>query len=137
MTRSAVVRRPLWLIAKHENDRMVVLTIERGSDGETLPIFSHEEEAKVFLRLGAPGIAWEVRETTGEELISVLCGPCADVKKVALDPLPVVGGEMMVDLVSLGRENFVRNLVGERESSAAIRTTALLTSLSLQDKIPG
>ena len=132
MTRSAVARRPLWLIAKHENGRMVVLTIERGSDGETLPIFSHEEEAEIFLRLGAAGMGWEVRETTGEELISVLHGSCADVKKVALDPLPVVGGEMMIDLVSLGRENFVRNLVGERESS-----TALVTSFDLQKEIPG
>ena len=119
MTRSWVVRRPLWLITKHENGRMVVLTIEHGSDGETLPIFSHEEEAEIFLRLGAPGIDWEARETTAEELISVLCGPCAEVKKVALDPLPVVGGEMMIDLVSLGRENFVRSLVGEREPSAS------------------
>ena len=122
MTRSGAARGPLWLISKHENGRMVVLTIERGNDGETLPIFSHEEEAEMFLWLGAPGTGWEVREIPREELISVLYGPCADVKKVALDPLPVVGGEMMVDLVSLGRENFVRSFVGEREPSAPHRS---------------
>ena len=50
------------------------------------------------------------------ELVSVLYGPCAGVKKVALDPLPPeVGGEEMIGLVSLSRERFVMGLTDEHE----------------------
>ncbi len=104
-------RWPLWLIAKYENCRMRVLTT--GADkGETLPIFSFEEEAESFLGLAAPGSGWRIEVTTPEELTSVLLGPYADVQKVALDPLPVADSAV-VDLVSLDRERFVRNLLDE------------------------
>ncbi len=117
--RSSLARCSLWLIVKHDNARMGVLTIDPGSDREVLPVFSFEEEAEAFLRLWAPGTGWRARQTAAGELVSVLYGPCADVKKVALDPLPVTGGEMMIDLVSLGRERFLRSLMGEREPSAS------------------
>lgn len=112
--RSGAAGRPLWLIAKHENDRTEVLTTHPGSDRETLPIFSYEEEAEMFLWFGAPGASWRTRETTAGELVSLLRGPCADVGKVALDPLPLFGDAAMAGLVSLLREDIVRSLVGER-----------------------
>lgn len=115
LVKSRAARRPLWLIAKHENGRTEVFTIHPGSDGKTLPIFSHEEEAEMFLWLGSPGAGWRARETTAGELVSLLCGPCADVGKVALDPLPLFGDEAMAGLVSLPREDFMRNLIDERE----------------------
>lgn len=70
------------------------------------------------LRFEALGTAWQVREASAGELISVLYGPCVDAKKVALDPLPVVHGRAVMDLVSLGRERFVRTLTDEPEPSA-------------------
>ncbi len=100
----------LWLIAKHENGQMKILTTNPGSERETLPIFSHEEEAEMFLWFGAAGTGWWVRETTVGELVSVLYGPCVGVKKVALDPLPMFDDEAMVNLVSLGRGDFLRTL---------------------------
>ncbi|MDP8974320.1 MAG: hypothetical protein M3N45_14415 [Actinomycetota bacterium] len=115
LAKSGAARRLLWLISKHENGSMEVFTIHSGSGRETLPIFSHEEEAETFLWLGSPGAGWQARETTAGELVSLLYSPCADVEKVALDPLPLFGDEAMGGLVSLLREDFVRNLVDERE----------------------
>lgn len=111
------------MIAKHETSRMAVLTVDHGDAGETLPIFSHEEEAETYLWLAAPAEAgWQARRTTAGELISVLCGPCAGAKKVALDPLPTSNGTEMSNLVSAGRERFLRSLMGEREPWAPRQT---------------
>jgi hypothetical protein len=47
-----------------------------------------EEEAELFLRLGRLGGGWRVREGRRGGIVSVFHGPCADVERVALDPLP-------------------------------------------------
>ncbi len=112
MAKSRVGRRPLWLIANHHNGRLGVFTLEPGSEREALPIFSFEEEAEAFLMLGTPGAEWRARRTTAGELTSLLYGPCANVKRATLDPLPVVSGDMVFDLVGPGREDFLRNFVG-------------------------
>ncbi len=101
--------RPLWVITRQDNGRMDVLTIFHGKNGEAVPVFSFEEEAEMFLQLKTLGTCWQARETTPGELVSLLYGPCAGVKSVALDPLPVVGGEVVADLT--GRDRFVRNLL--------------------------
>lgn len=122
------MRGPLWLIAKHENSRMAVLTVDRG--GETLPVFSYKEEAEAYLWLAGPAEAgWRARKTTAGELISVLYGPCAGAKEVALDPLPAVGGATMVDLVSLGRERFMQSLMNGR-GPLALRQSPLRAGIS-------
>jgi hypothetical protein len=115
--------RSLWLISNHENGRTEVFTIHTGTGRETLPIFSHEEEAETFLWLGSPGAGWRARATTAGELVSLLYGPCAEVGKVALDPLPLFGDEAMGGLVSLLREDFVRTLVDEREPRASCQAS--------------
>ncbi len=102
--------RPLWIIARQDNGRMDVLTTFHGKNGEALPVFGFEEEAEMFLRLKTPGACWRANETTPGELVSLLYGPCAGVKSVVLDPLPVVGGGIFADLT--GRDRFVRNLLG-------------------------
>ena len=103
--------RPLWVIARQDNGRMDVLTISHDKNGEALPVFSFEEEAEMFLQLETPGTCWRARETLPGELVSLLYGPCAGVKSVALDPLPVVDGEIVADLTGRGRDSFVRSLV--------------------------
>jgi hypothetical protein len=112
MARSRAPRRPLWLIANHENARMGVFTLGSDDDKETLPVFSFEEEAEAFLRLGEMGTGWRARESTGGELFSLLHGPCAGVNRVSLDPLPVVDSAMIFDLVGSGREDFLRGFAG-------------------------
>ncbi len=70
-----------WLIVKHENGRIKLLTVD--SDGEeSLPVFSFDEEAETFLSLRAPGTGWRIRETTAGELISLLYGLCSSLRKV-------------------------------------------------------
>jgi hypothetical protein len=104
-----------WLIAKYQDSTIEVLTIRTDGKQETLPVFSSEEEAEISLRFGGVDGGWRVRESSVGELVSVLCGPCAGVKKVALDPSPEMLVEGTVGLVSLLRESFV-NLVMARRS---------------------
>ncbi len=100
-----------WLIAKDRSGRVEVLTIECGGE-QALPVFSFEEEAELFLGLGGVGHGWWVRESGAGEIVSVLYGPCAGVRSVALDPLPEMVSDEAVALVSLSRKRFVEHLVG-------------------------
>lgn len=111
--------RAYWLIAKNEG-RGTTEVLTLASDGkEVLPIFSFEEEAEMFLRLGDAGDEWRVRESRAEELVSVLHGPCADVMEVALDPLPQMLTERTVGLVSLLRERFIERITTRTSSNVA------------------
>src|SRR3989337_4206636 len=101
---------------------MDVLTLgpEENGEEEALPVFSYEEEAEAFLRLQEPGKSWRARETTVEELVSLLYGHCKSIEKVVLDPLPVaVDSRVVVDLTGPGRENFLRNFLAVNRSSLA------------------
>jgi hypothetical protein len=100
-----------WLISKIKDNWMEVFTLCSDGQREVLPVFSYEEEAKVFLRLRGAEKGWQVRESSGGELISVLYGPCAGVTVVALDPSPEMVIEGTVGLVSLHRERFVDLIV--------------------------
>lgn len=96
---------------------MEVLSLDYG-DEEVLPVFSYEEEAEMFLLLGDDvDDGWRVRETGAEELISVLYGPCAGAKKVALDPLPEMMTRRTVGLVSLDRDRFIERIVARTSRS--------------------
>jgi hypothetical protein len=105
-----------WLITKTANGRVGVLTLDCGT-GETLPVFSHAEEAEMFLSLGQAGGEWRVTESRAGGLISVLYGPCACVKEVALDPLPEMVARSTVGLVTLARNRFMDHLTNARRRS--------------------
>ena len=105
-----------WLITKTANGRVQVLTFDCGT-GEALPVFSHAEEAEMFLRLGQAGDEWRVTESRAGGLISVLYGPCACVKEVALDPLPAMVALGTVGLVTLARDRFMDHLANARRRS--------------------
>jgi hypothetical protein len=117
LSSSELARRAHWLIAKHANNQVEVLTI--GPDDEALPVFSFEEEALMYLRLraGTPETGWGTRQTTAGELASVLYGPCASVRKVALDPPPEACGGPLLGLLSVERDEFVRILLEGRCSA--------------------
>jgi hypothetical protein len=104
-----------WLIAEKRNNSMEALTIRTDDAQEVLPVFSSEEEAEIILRFGDVTGGWRARECSVGELVSVLSGPCAGVKKVALDPSPEMVVEGTVGLVSLLRESFM-NLIMARRS---------------------
>ena len=96
-----------WLIAERRSNRIEALTIRTDDEQETLPVFSSGEEAETILRFGGVTGGWRARESSVEELVSVLSGACAGVKKVALDPSPEMVVEGTVGLVSLLRESFL------------------------------
>ena len=100
---------------------MEVLTIDPdGNGGGSLPVFSFKEEAQTFLGLSEDdqeeGRRWRSRETTAGELVSVPMAPCAEVRQVALDPLPLTlgMGRLMASLCSVARERFVEELLRRR-----------------------
>ena len=108
-----------WLIAKNENSRLEILVTGLDGGEEAVPVFSHQEEAEMFLWLWERGCdGWHARESSAGELVSVLSGPCADVERVALDPLPEMVLEKTVGLVSMGRERFVDLVLGRVQTRA-------------------
>jgi hypothetical protein len=57
----------------------------------------------------------EVRETTPGQLVSILYGPCADVGRVMLDPLPEIGARMQINLLlGMDRNDFVESVMRAR-----------------------
>jgi hypothetical protein len=106
-----------WVIAKDAKDglgQLELLTLDLDGTGEALPVFSFEEEAEMFLWLQRTEGGWEVRETTPGQLVSILYGPCADVGKVMLDPLPEIGLSMQISLLGMDRNDFVESVMGAR-----------------------
>jgi hypothetical protein len=109
-----------WLIVKYESSWIDVLSTNLIGGEEALPVFSFEEEARIFFEHRTLGSRWQVRETTGGELISILFGPCASVERVALDPLPEIEVETLVYLASMQREDFVEFLMSKQKLWASI-----------------
>jgi hypothetical protein len=109
-----------WVIAKDAKDtkdgfgQPDLLTVDLDGTGEALPVFSFEEEAEMFLLLQTTEDGREVRETTPGQLVSILYGPCADVGRVMLDPLPEIGARMQISLLGMDRNDFVESVMGER-----------------------
>ena len=117
-----------------------MLSTDPDDDGAFVPIFSFKEEAETFLRLlGDEGkeIGWRSRETTAGELVSVLLAPCAQVKRVALDPLPLWCGTAMLPFVSVNGDRFVQDLLtGERRGVAGELVPAKKLLLTLFTGMP-
>jgi hypothetical protein len=114
--RGLLGRMPLWIIARYQHNQIYALIVDPDGDGGLLPVFSFEEEAETFLRLfrdHGMKTRWWCRVTTAGELISILLAPCVEVKRVALDPLPLSFGRVMLPLVSVNRERFVQDMLEE------------------------
>lgn len=109
-----------WVIAKAAKDtkdgfgQPELLTVDLDGAGEALPVFSFEEEAEMFLWLQTTEDGLEVKETTPGQLVSILYGPCADVGRVLLDPLPEIGASVQISLLGMDRRDFVESVMGAR-----------------------
>jgi hypothetical protein len=103
-----------WVIAKDGFGQLEVLTVDLDCTGEALPVFCCEEEAELFRWLLGTVEGPEVRETTPGQLVSILYGPCADVGRVMLDPLPEIGARMQISLLGMDRHDFVESVMGAR-----------------------
>jgi hypothetical protein len=100
--------------AKDRCGRPDLLTVDLDGRGQALPVFSFEEEAETFLWLQTTEDGWEVRQTTPGQLVSILYGPCADVGRVMLDPLPEIGARVQNSLLGMDRNDFVESVMGAR-----------------------
>jgi len=99
------------MIARAGEGRLEPLCVRAGL-WKVLPVFSFEEEAEMFLRLGGyDSSGWRARESCAGELVSVLLGPCLDVEGVALDPLPEMPEDGTLGLVWVGRKRFLGQLL--------------------------
>jgi hypothetical protein len=117
----ALTVRPLWIITRDEDGRMEALIIGPHLDDSFLALFSYAEEAEAFVCLlgdDEKQKGWRSEQTTAAELVSVLLGPCAHVKGVALDPLPLEQSREMLPLVSMSRDLFLQYLLEERRGAA-------------------
>ena len=105
-----------WLIADYQASGLDVLTVDTEADGRCLPVFSFEEEAETFLQFWAEAgkkAGWWIKKAAPGELVSLLLAPCAKVKWVALDPLPLSFGRGMLPFFSIGRKRFMEDLLLE------------------------
>jgi hypothetical protein len=103
-----------WVIAKDGLGQPDLLTVDLDGAGQALPVFSFEEEAEMFLWLQTTEDGREVRETTPGQLVSILYGPCADLGRVMLDPLPEIGARLQISLLGMDRRDFVESVMGAR-----------------------
>lgn len=101
-----------WLLIERGTDPTGMFCIQLPDGGEALPVFSFEEEAEMFLALSELERKYRVRMTTTGELVSLLFGPGRDIEHVTLDPLAEFDVEALLQLVSVGRERFIRVLLG-------------------------
>jgi hypothetical protein len=97
-----------WLVARNDGP-LEVLTLDGGA---TLPVFSGEGEAEMFLWLReAREFGWEVHESSAEELALVLSGPRSRVGLVALDPSTEIFDGQVAQSPGLSREDFLEWIV--------------------------
>jgi hypothetical protein len=97
-----------YVVFASEHQLTSHLTLELEWGKEALAIFSHKEEAEMFLRsCETAGECWHIRETSAGEVVSLLYGPCCGAKSVALDPLPQMLADRLLGLVALERSRFV------------------------------
>ena len=104
----------LYVIVRRETRGLELLRVSLRSGEQMLPVFSSGEAARRFLLSGALEEGWRVRESSAGELISLLFGPCANVKQVLLNPLPdrLTVKDGLADPVY--RESFIASLLGGR-----------------------
>jgi hypothetical protein len=129
---TAVRRTPYWLLVKRRRGRLEVLITSLADGRRVLPVFSFEEEANLYLRLGIRG-SWQVRQTEGGELLSLLYCLCNRVELVALDPMSAGETDVMDRLVSLERERFMDVLL-RKETSVRLPPDATQTTPALDGR---
>jgi len=91
-----------------------LLRISLKSGEEVLPVFSFAEAARRFLLSGALGESWCVRECSAGEMVSLLFGPCANVERVLLNPLPEPLTAKEGLMTPVYRESFIASLLAGR-----------------------
>jgi len=87
-------------------------TVSCPQGREAIALFSGEEEAMMFCHFSKQGAKGSVRETTAGEVLSLLYGPWAVTRHVALDPFPEILGSRLSRPLTLSSERFARSFAG-------------------------
>src|SRR5215207_3660907 len=87
-------------------------TVSCPQGREAIALFSGEEEAMMFCHFSKQGANSSIRETAAGEVLSLLYGPWAVTRHVALDLVPEVLGSRLLGLLTLSRERFARSFAG-------------------------
>jgi hypothetical protein len=104
-----LTRSSWWLVARNGEGPLEVFTLDGG---DTLPVFSGEGEAGLFLWLREEREdGWELHESSAEELVFVLSGPCSRVGLVDLDPSSEIFDGRAAESPGLSREDFLEWIV--------------------------
>lgn len=103
-----------YVIVSHKMCGLELLRISLKSGEEVLPVFSSSEAAQRFLSSGDLGESWRVRECSAGEMVSLLLGPCVNVERVLLNPLPEPLAAKDGLINSVYRESFIASLLGGR-----------------------
>jgi hypothetical protein len=122
-------RNPYWLIVQRDRSCVEVVTTRLGDGRTVLPVFSFEEEAILYARLGTR-VGSRARRTSDGELLSMLCGPYRRVDLVALDPWPNAEAEAAIGVISLGRKRFVSLLLRRCHSAKPLPSIAPLPGVA-------
>ena len=113
-----------WVVAKNGTGGLEPLVVGGGEE-RALAVFGYEEEATMFFLLGGlEGDGWRVRQSGAGEIVSLLCGPCADIGSVALDPLPGKAADGTLGLVCVAREGFLERLLDGRSHRSRLAAHA-------------
>jgi hypothetical protein len=96
-----------WLVARNDDGALEVFTL---GGGDTLPVFSGEGEAELFLWL-REAHGWKAHESSAEELVFVLSGPSSRAGLVALDPSVDIFDGRAAGSLGLSREDFLEWIV--------------------------
>ena len=99
-----------WLLARHRDGQTEVLTLT-CSGYEMLPLFGFREEAEMYLQIEELDDVWQIRKTSAGELLSVLTGPYASVRSVAIDPYPSTLSYEAAEPAGIDPERFVSRVM--------------------------
>lgn len=101
-----------WMVLEG-SPQALPLTVFLPDGKEALALFSGEEEARMFCYFCEEGASANLRQTTTGEVISLLYCPWCAAKHVALDPFPeILGGRLLLGVLTLSREEFALRFAG-------------------------
>lgn len=98
-----------WVVCEEPEDPVVPLTVGLTGLGETLPVFSFEEEALLYLGARDTDGLRTARLPAGR-LLMLLLGRWSGFGSVALDPISDLDADLAIPLTTMSRARFVRFL---------------------------
>jgi hypothetical protein len=102
-----------WMVLEGSPQALPLTVFLSDGTTEAMALFSGAEEARMFCHFCEKRVSTNIRQTTAREVISLLYCPWCTAKHVALDPFPeILGGRLLLGLLTLDREDFARRFAG-------------------------